>query len=623
MQQTIDLDPQQQTIVELIDGIFLVLAGPGSGKTRVLTRRVAHLLSTGVDPHDILLLTFTNKAAQEMMDRVRALISGDLSGLWGGTFHSVAAKALREVASDLGYSDRFGIMDGDDAEYTLKSLMVGRLPGKCKATAKQLLSLFSFCRNTRTRIADRLATHHAAWEPFAVDLQALFIAYQQEKLSQNVMDFDDLLINFLTGLKQLPHMLDKLSMRFRFIMLDEAQDTNIIQWEIIYLLASHYRNLMVVGDLDQSIYAFRGADVDRFMDFLDRYPEAQRFDLDTNYRSNPPIVRMANACISNNQKRFERASIPAHFGGSLPIVIEYADEEEEADSIAWHLKSDHSRTNLDHVAVLYRASYQAAKLQLSLARRGVPFVVKGGVPFFAKPHVKDVVSWFKAHQNPHDKTSWHRCITMFPGIGETTFNKFWAELAGDPLGRYPDVKTKAKGWSGFAQGLETFVHGLDADLATAARRLLADISETLDKRYPGDPTERHEDLEELIRIVAGYGSIEEMLEEMALIEAAQENTYGVNLGTIHGAKGLEYKHVYLMGLNEGRFPSQKALADNLEEERRIFFVGATRAIETLRMSFAETTFNYDFEPELATPSRFLTELPEYLVDWRPRPFTVD
>src|SRR5882672_2034325 len=441
-----ELNAQQHAAVTAPPGPALVIAGAGSGKTRTLTYRVGFLLEQGIPADRILLLTFTNKAAREMMRRVSDLLGQELPSLWGGTFHSVGNRVLRQHANLLGYQRDFTIMDREDARDLIDACL-GESAIDMKATrfpkADVLADIFSLVLNTRKTIEQVLADQYGYFEPLAPQIADMEQRYAARKRATNAMDFDDLLALWLKVLKDHPEVCEQYQRRFQFILVDEYQDTNQLQSELIDLLAARHHNLMVVGDDAQSIYAWRGANFQNILKFPERYPEAKVYKIETNYRSTPEILDVANAAIAPNIRQFTKQLTPARKTGAKPVLVPCMSSSEQAAFVAQRvLELREEGVDMNEMAVLYRSHFHALELQLELTRRNIPFSITSGIRFFEQAHIKDVTAFLKLIVNPTDELAFKRLVLLLPGVGgkgaEKLFQSF-SEQIGD--GRLEMEKT--------------------------------------------------------------------------------------------------------------------------------------------------------------------------------------
>ncbi len=424
-----ELNEQQLNAVTAPPGPSLVIAGAGSGKTRTLTYRVAYLLEQGIPADRILLLTFTNKAAREMMRRVTDLLGQELPALWGGTFHSIGNRILRHHADRLGYQRDFTIMDRDDTKHLIATC-VAESDIDVKATrfpkAEVLGEIFSLAVNTHKIIAEILDEQYGYFSELAEQIVAVQKSYTARKRATNAMDFDDLLVLWLKLLQKNEDTRDHYQSRFQFILVDEYQDTNKLQSDLIDLLAAKHHNVMVVGDDAQSIYAWRGANFQNILKFPERYPEAKIYKIETNYRSTPEILNLANAAIAANIRQFTKQLAPARASGIKPVMVTCGDAAEQAAFVAQHaLELREEGADLNKMAVLYRSHFHALELQLELTRRNIPFSITSGIRFFEQAHIKDVTAYLKLAANPQDELSFKRLAQLLPGIGGKGADKLW------------------------------------------------------------------------------------------------------------------------------------------------------------------------------------------------------
>src|SRR5579864_2019697 len=432
-----ELNEQQYAAVTALPNPALVIAGAGSGKTRTLTYRVAYLLEQGIPPDRILLLTFTNKAAKEMMRRVADLLGQELASLWGGTFHSIGNRILRQHAPALGYQRDFSIMDREDAEHLITTC-VAESEIDVKATrfpkAEVLGDIFSLALNTQKPVADILHEQYDYFSELAAQIESVEKRYAARKLSTNAMDFDDLLVLWLKLLQEHADVREHYQRRFQFILVDEYQDTNRLQSDLIDLLAARHHNVMVVGDDAQSIYAWRGANFQNILKFSDRYPGANIYKIETNYRSTPEILNVANAAITANIHQFAKHLTPARKSGSKPALITCEDAGQQAAFVAQRvLELRDEGVNLNNMAVLYRSHFHALELQLELTRRNIPFSITSGIRFFEQAHIKDATAFLKFLVNPRDELSFKRLVQLLPGVGPKAAEKLWKSFGSPPM----------------------------------------------------------------------------------------------------------------------------------------------------------------------------------------------
>src|SRR6266496_5548575 len=427
-----ELNEQQLAAVTAPPGPALVIAGAGSGKTRTLTYRVAYLLEQGIPPDRVLLLTFTNKAAGEMMRRVADLLGQELAALWGGTFHSVGNRILRQHARRLGYERDFTILDREDARHLIVTC-VGESAIDVKATrfpkAEVLNDIFSLALNKQMSVREVLEKEYGYFTGLAAPIEVVRQAYVERKLAANAMDFDDLLVLWLKLLQDHADVREHYQRRFQFILVDEYQDTNKLQSDLIDLLAARHQNVMVVGDDAQSIYAWRGANYQNILKFPERYPETKIYKIETNYRSTPEILQVANAAIATNRRQFTKQLTPARKSGTKPALVTCGDASEQAAFVAQRvLQLRDEGFALNRMAVLYRSHFHALELQLELTRRNIPFSITSGIRFFEQAHIKDVTAYLKLVSNPRDELSFKRLAQLLPGIGGKGADKLWQKF---------------------------------------------------------------------------------------------------------------------------------------------------------------------------------------------------
>ncbi|MBT3418794.1 MAG: ATP-dependent helicase [Candidatus Magasanikbacteria bacterium] len=627
-----ELNKEQLDVVRHGDGACLVLAGAGSGKTRTIIYRVAYLLEQGVNPEEILLVTFTNKAAKEMVQRLERIVEGQMKLPWSGTFHRVTYKILRKYASLLGYSNNFTILDSGDSLDLLKLCIKQEGVDRKKRrfpSAKVLRSLISYARNAQMPIEDVLKEKHPQWMDIADVISRIGDDYAKRKKEAQAMDFDDLLVNaYLLFLKN--EKLRRLfSTQFKYVLVDEYQDTNRIQASLIHLLSSHHKNLLVVGDDAQSIYSFRAADIKNILDFEARFRGAKVFRLETNYRSTPEILFVANDVISHNASQYQKTLRATRDVFCRPEVHPFSDIQEEAAFIADRvLELRDEGVALPKIAVLFRAAYQSQALEVELVKRDIPYEYRGGVRFFDRSHIKDVLGYLRVFHNPVDVVAWSRVLTMQAGIGPASAQKIIQALKGSD----DDVDLEALGQSilsvrarvGWADFLSVW-EGLHACENPHPHELIKSV---LDSNYVtyienehDNYRERLQDIEQLALYAERQPDIAQFLADVTLQEgftAAQargvsDDDEHMVLSTIHQAKGLEWDTVFVMGVSNGQFPSERSLKEpkGLEEERRLFYVAVTRAERLLYFSYSLTG---GFRSALAGPSVFIDEIARDLVD---------
>ena len=627
-----DLNSEQYNVVTHADGPSLVLAGAGSGKTRTLVYRVAYLLSQGVAPQNILLVTFTNKAAHTMQDRVEMLLKTKPRNLWSGTFHHIGNRSLRLYAEEVGYKPDFGILDEEDAidlvKVCIKNLNISvskeRLP-----SPKVIKSIIGFSVNSERTIDETLDEFYPYFLPFSGVISRIAREYEHKKKMSNVMDYDDLLIKWLLLIKKVPEAKEKFSRQFRYILVDEYQDTNKLQAAIINELSSFHRNILVVGDDAQAIYSFRGADVTNILNFPKQYPDTKMFKLETNYRSTPDILELANDSISHNVNQFPKHLKTVKDRLEKPALIEISDMYAQASFVAQRvLELRDEGVPLREIAVLFRAHYQSVEVEMELIKRDIPYVIRGGVKFFEQAHIKDVLSYIKILVNPLDELAWIRALTLHPGIGTSYAGKIFDEFA--KKGALSDIiKPKfddflpVKARAGFRHFRKAIESINDKELLKTpdelVRRIIESGYELYVQTHFENAKDRIDDLHELVNFAHQYKNVNTLLHDITLRESFKGETIKESrspqeeflvLSTIHQAKGLEWNSVFLIGLCEGQFPHSKSI-DNLaqlEEERRLFHVSATRAKNDLYLIHPLTRYDYQMGTVISRKSLFLLEL---------------
>lgn len=652
-----ELNEQQHAAVTANPGPALVIAGAGAGKTRTLTYRVAWLLEQGIPENRILLLTFTNKAAKEMMSRVSDLLGSELPRLWGGTFHSIGNRVLRRHAEKVGWQKDFSIMDREDARDLLAACIdEARIDIKATRFPKPdvLCDVFSMATNKCEEIAETLSNRYSHFQHLSRQIESLYDAYQKRKQATNSMDFDDLLVQWLHLLETDEETRDYYQRRFQFILVDEYQDTNQLQGDLIDLLAARNKNLMVVGDDAQSIYSWRGANFRNILDFPQRYPEAKTYKIETNYRSTPEILEVANAVIESNVDQFVKELATSRDNGMQPALVSCRDAGEQAQFVAQRaLELRDEGIPLDDMVILYRSHFHAMELQLELTKRNIPFAITSGVRFFEQAHIKDVSAWLKLICNPRDELAFKRLVKLMPGIGGKTADKLWkgfAEELTDAIDEIPPLVeeesspeestplavalqkieklTPKKSRVAWAQFSATVAQLEDPALAAQPDELIRIILEAgyedhLKNSYENFQS-RVEDVQQLAEFARQFDSLGELLTQLALltnVEADQETSADdddekIRLSTIHQAKGLEFRVVFVIMLCDGLFPSHRSLDTNegIEEERRLFYVSVTRAKDELYLCYPLMRYMQGVGDAFQQVSRFIDEIPKDLVD---------
>ncbi|MDA8077885.1 MAG: ATP-dependent helicase [Nitrospiraceae bacterium] len=620
-----DLNPEQHAAVLHNAGPALVLAGAGAGKTRVVTYRVARLAESGVMPENILLLTFTNKAAREMMRRAEQLIGRNIAGLHGGTFHHIANLLLRQHYRLAGYKQGFSILDREDSR-ELFDACIAEVYKKDSVLPRGavLAEINSLAKNTEEELGSVVTLRFPHFAEAADAICRIASLYEKKKIDLNLMDFDDLLVQWKKVFEENENIREYYSLKFKYILVDEYQDTNRLQADIIDLTARGHGNLMAVGDDAQSIYSFRGADFENILRFPQRYPEAAVYKLTTNYRSTPEILTLANRIISHNKNQFSKELHAVRQPGDRPGLVPLRDVFEEAEYVASMVMDMNSDgTAFDEISILYRSHYQSMQTQMEFQRRGIPFEIRSGLKFFEQAHIKDILSFLRIIVNPYDEISWKRILKLTRGIGNITASRIWdlLRVSNTPLDALAGASSLVprKAVEGFNRFLELIgslrdERYLSSPSAAIDYALRHGYEDHLYTTYPNAEM-RIEDIEQMTRFALRYDSLETFLSDLALQGVAEAESGDaeapegkVVLSTVHQAKGLEWGTVFIIGMNDGRFPSAKSLrTDDEEEERRLFYVAATRAKEALFLCYPVSAEDWN-NLGLLRPSRFIKEL---------------
>lgn len=648
------LNEEQGAAAAQIQGPVMIIAGAGSGKTRTLTYRIAHIMQQGVDPFRILALTFTNKAAREMRDRIGQLIGAEARGLWMGTFHSVFAKILRVEAEKLGYIPSFAIYDTDDVKSLLKAIVkelnldpkeytASFVLNRISAAKSNLISAEDYMKSTEIRAQDRQAKKPMVGEIYQI--------YSERLRRSSAMDFDDLLFNMNVLLRDFPEALYKYQKRFQYIMVDEYQDTNFAQYLILKKLAAQHENICVVGDDAQSIYSFRGANIQNILNFKSDYPSAQTYKLEQNYRSTQTIVGLANGIIKKNKDQITKEIWTENESGEKVQIMKAVSDVEEGLMVVRSIFEVLHRERLPYkdFAILYRTNNQSRSLEEALRRSNIPYRIYGGMSFYARKEIKDILGYFRWVVNPNDDEALLRCIN-YParGIGNTTLDRIRIIANENKVSLWevvrnihnPEIilnsgtKSKIHQVATMIESLHVQLKNTDAfDLAQSIWFSSGIAAEFKAENTP-ESQARMQNAEELLNAVKDFcerdqtvfdeetgelsksdtvATLDMFLQEISLLTDADKEDDGddnkVTLMTIHAAKGLEFKHVYVVGLEENLFPSAMSLTSraDIEEERRLFYVAITRSEKNLTLSFATSRFRWG-QHTFCEPSRFLEEL---------------
>lgn len=622
-----ELNEAQYEAVTTIEGPVLVIAGAGSGKTRTLVYRVAHLMQEQVAPENILLLTFTRKAAQEMLWRAGRLLNDSCSRVVGGTFHGTANMLLRRYGSCLGFGSNFTIIDRSDAEGIINLLKTSLgLSGASKQfpSKRALINMISGAVNKSMEIEDLVYQHYAHLSEFLDDILSLQRHYREFKYVNGLMDYDDLLVNWKRMLEESPEVRKAISDRYSHIMVDEYQDTNLIQADIVRLTAFTHDNVMVVGDDSQSIYSFRGADFFNIMRFPKIFPDTRIIKLEENYRSTQPILSLTNDIIRNAAEKYTKSLFTRAEGGQRPLLFAGRDERDEARFVIQKIRQLHrSGIAIDEIAVLFRSGFHSYKLELELGAEGFDFEKRGGLKLTESAHMKDVLSYMRVLTNPRDNLSWNRILLQIDKVGPKTAQKITAAITGaeDPFLALADYAAGKTWKESFAKLTMLF-----ADLRDKSHKpgevcdsVLVYYQPVFEQLFADDHPKRQKDLDQLKSIMAGYESLQAFIDDTALdppendLQGHRGQRERLVLSTIHSSKGLEFEAVFVIGLADGRFPHASAVqGEQWEEERRLLYVAATRAKRYLYLCYPKELMTPDRQFKRVGMSPFLAELtPEH------------
>ena len=626
-----DLNDAQRAAIEHTEGPLLVIAGAGSGKTRTLTHRVARLVSAGVPPAAILLLTFTRKASQEMLQRATRLLDNRCERVSGGTFHSFSNLKLRQYASCLSLSPDFAILDRSDAEDLIGLIRkeTDGSPGRPLPRKNTLADIFSRAVNKVLPIEEVVFADYPHFSELTETLVSMFGEYTRRKREHHFLDYDDLLICFQRLLQDFPDVRRRISSGHQYIMVDEYQDTNKIQAQILYLLTDATRNIMVVGDDSQSIYAFRGANFRNIMEFPSLFPNTRIIGLEENYRSTQPILDLTNIVIERAREKYSKHLFTRKEGGAVPQMIETEDENTQSRWVVERVVDLRSRgVCLREMAVLFRAGFHSFDLEIELAREGIPFIKVGGFKFTESAHIKDTLAHLRVVANPYDRISWYRILQLVEKVGPRNAQRIYEAIVQAKAGLDGLFMLKVKNPE--IDRLKALYRAIDAAAMPVAEMGAAVIQYYLPilKRSFDDHPRRTKDLEQLLGIMERYGRLEPFLTDMALEPpniSAEDRLYTERddedrlvLSTIHSAKGLEWHSVFVIWALDGRFPSLHAQSseEDMEEELRLMYVAATRAREGLVFTYPRQVYDRSLGIILNRPSRFIDMIPEEILEKR-------
>ncbi len=636
-------EPQHEAVCHT-EGPLLILAGAGSGKTRVLTQRIAYLLQQGVAPWQILAVTFTNKAAQEMRERVEKLVGPAAGAIWVSTFHTACVRILRQEIQELGFEKNFVIFDSQDQLTLVKNILKEMNLSDKNYHPKALLAAISTAKNDLVGATEYQRKASDYWENTVAEV---YLRYQKKLRANNGMDFDDLIMMTVRLFREIPAVLEKYQERFKYIMIDEYQDTNHAQYMLVTMLASKYRNLCVVGDDDQSIYSFRSADIRNILEFERDFPETRIIKLEQNYRSTKNILHTANEVIKNNRGRRSKRLWTENYEGETILTYNAADEREEA----WFVAEEISRlvregtNHYSDFAILYRTNAQSRSFEEAMIQRGLPYRVIGGFRFYERKEIKDMLAYLRLVYNPADRVSLSRVINVPKrGIGEASFDRFLYFLDDNNysisegfahLNEIPSLTARAiKPLTEFYRLLEGWIEKRDQlTVKELTERILTESGYLQELKAEGtvEAQSRMENLDQLLALTLDFEqnsddkSLAAFLETVALvadIDNYEADSDALVMMTLHSAKGLEFPVVFLVGLEEGLFPHNRALMETkeLEEERRLCYVGITRARHRLYITHANmrTVFG---SRNVSIPSRFLMEMPKETITMLKGPAT--
>jgi DNA helicase-2/ATP-dependent DNA helicase PcrA len=635
IQYKTQLNAAQYEAITATEGPLLVIAGAGSGKTRTLTYRVARLVEGGIPPPSILLLTFTRKAAYQMLERATELLDSRCGKVAGGTFHSFGNSILRKYASHMGLNPGFAIMDRVDAEAAISILRKEIDTGRQQRSFPRkhtLANIFSRAVNKMTTVEDVVYDDYSHLSSYMEAIVTLSQAYQRHKSDHQLLDFDDLLVYLQQLLKSHPEVRERLSSSFRYIMVDEYQDTNKIQADILYLLTGAHQNIMVVGDDSQSIYAFRGANFRNIMEFPNMFPGTRIITLEENYRSVQPILNLTNIIIDQATEKYSKTLFTRKSGGSPPVLVSARDENSQSLFVVRKIQELMDQgVPLNQIAILFRAGFHSFDLEIELNREQLPFIKVGGFRFVESAHIKDVLAHLRVISNPLDRISWYRILLLVNKIGPTTARKVFEAIKGEGSG-YTGllaVKSTTAALKGLnrLKGLFSEIDSFPMTVAQMGEAIIKYYLPILKERHDDHP-KREKDLEQLLAIMERYGNLEHFLTDMALEppNTSVGNTFSTEtatkdrlvLSTVHSAKGLEWHTVFIIWALDGRFPSAQSMykEEDLEEELRLMYVAATRARDNLYFTYPGQIYDRSVGVMLNRPSRFIDMIPGDILEQR-------
>jgi DNA helicase-2/ATP-dependent DNA helicase PcrA len=629
-----DLNNAQKKAVEQLEGPCMIVAGAGSGKTRVLTYKIAHLIESGVSPFEILALTFTNKAANEMKERIHKLVGSSAGSIWMGTFHSIFARILRWEAQFIGFDRNFTIYDDEDSKKLVESVMKEH---KISSERIKPDSVFGLIKSLKNKLILYNDYAGMAANPFERSAAQVYTAYQESLRRNNAMDFDDLLINPIILFRSNPEVLQKYQNRFKFVLVDEYQDTNVAQYKIVKMLSEGHGNITVVGDDAQSIYRWRGAEIENILKFESDFDKCSVFKMEQNYRSTKKILSLADDVIKNNKRQLKKTLFTKNDDGDDVNLTEVLSDRDEGQMIVKWIMSDslHLKLNFKDFVILYRTNAQSRVLEDSLRKNSIPYIIVGGVKFYQRREIKDVLAYLKILVNPKDDEAMIRVLKLREGIGEQTTERLKRYAKENKLSICVSLlnlfsskedkdkkQTKINSELFRLAGLVEKYNQVKNELSPSelARSIVDEIGIIRELRNDGtdESTDRMNNVQELLSGISEYTdntkepTLEGFLQEVSLvtdIDKYDDKKNAVTLMTIHSAKGLEYPVVFITGLEEGLFPlmSSTLTLEELEEERRLFYVAVTRAMNKLYITYALQRYRYG-SMTYQMKSRFLNEI---------------
>ncbi|MFA5511665.1 MAG: ATP-dependent helicase [Candidatus Kapaibacterium sp.] len=626
-----DLNKAQYEAVMHDSGPALVIAGAGTGKTRTLIYRLARMIEDGNNPASILLLTFTRKAASEMLRRASLLLDGRCDDVAGGTFHSFAVQILRYYAKLIGYEGTFSILDQSDSEDAinlLRSDYIDKSNPRRFPTKQTLQKIYSMSINTRNGIEEVIGDNYPYFIDESEKIQSLLLDYHTYKKNHNIMDYDDLLLNLLKLLKDNKNVLHTVNERYKYIMVDEYQDTNKLQHEIVLLLAGPKSNVMAVGDDAQSIYSFRGASYQNIMFFPESFTDCKIYKIEENYRSTEQILNLSNYIINDALIKYEKKLYSKNLQGELPAIICSRSEREQSMFLVQQiLELRENGVPLNEIAVLFRSGFHSFDLEIELEKSNIPFIKFGGLKFIETSHIKDLLAYLRVLNNPKDVISWQRILMLFDGIGPKKSKNFNELVSRGSINLNKPDSEILRNQPPIVFELVSLLSDLLNSKYTISDKcaILAEFYRPLLKNKHDDWKKRWDDIETFITIAERYNNIQSFLNDLAIdppsesvsdLSPESSDDEKLHLTTIHSAKGLEWQAVFLIWALEGRFPSAKSVRsiDSIEEERRLFYVAVTRAKKYLYITYPTNIYDRESGFILSDVSRFIKDVPEEISD---------